>query len=214
MIFNISGRSDIVAFYSDWFFHRLKEGYVYVRNPYYPTQITKYLINEDVVDCFVFCTKNPRPILSRLDELKPCPSFFYITITPYGKQIEPYVPPYQDVIFDIQKLSLQLGVQSVGIRYDPIFINQEYTIEKHLYYFEDAIVVDKVIGKATAMLLILSKVKYIYAYVLSEKAKEILEYYHISYDCEKVVPYIINRTHDGMCPMEKTVYDLSLIHIS
>ena len=51
MIFNISGRSDIVAFYSDWFFHRLKEGYVYVRNPYYPTQITKYLINEDVIDC-------------------------------------------------------------------------------------------------------------------------------------------------------------------
>lgn len=137
MILNISGRSDIVAFYSDWFFHRLKEGYVYVRNPYYPTQITKYLINEDVVDCFVFCTKNPRPILSRLDELKPYPSFFYITITPYGKQIEPYVPAYQDVIFDIQKLSLQLGPQSVGIRYDPIFINQEYTIEKHLYYFED-----------------------------------------------------------------------------
>ena len=80
---------------------------------------------------------------------------------------------------------------------------------ENIYYFEDAIVVDKVIGKATAMLLILSKVKYIYAYVLSEKAKEILEYYHISYDCEKVVPYIINRTHDGMCPMEKTVYDMN-----
>lgn len=137
MIFNISGRSDIVAFYSDWFFHRLKEEYVYVRNPYYPTQITKYLINEDVVDCFVFCTKNPHPILSRLDELKPYPSFFYVTITPYGKQIEPYVPHYQDVISDIQKLSLQLGPQSVGIRYDPIFINQEYTFEKHLFYFED-----------------------------------------------------------------------------
>lgn len=82
-------------------------------------------------------------------------------------------------------------------------------MKEDIYYFEDAIVVDKVIGKATAMLLILSKVKYIYAYVLSEKAKEILEYYHISYDCEKVVPYIINRTHDGMCPMEKTVYDMN-----
>ena len=137
MIFNISGRTDIVAFYSDWLFQRIKEGYVYVRNPYYPTQITKYLINEDVVDCFIFCTKNPRPILSRLDKLKPYPSFFYVTITPYGRDIEPYVPDYQKVISDIQKLSSQLGKQAVSIRYDPIFINQEYTIEKHLYYFED-----------------------------------------------------------------------------
>lgn len=137
MIFNVSGRTDIVAFYSDWLFQRIKEGYVYVRNPYYSTQITKYLINEDVVDCFVFCTKNPRPILSRLDKLKPYPSFFYVTITPYGRDIEPHVPDYHNVISDIQKLSSQLGKQAIGIRYDPIFINQEYTIEKHLYYFED-----------------------------------------------------------------------------
>ena len=89
MIFNISGRSDIVAFYSDWFFHRLKEGYVYVRNPYYPTQITKYLINEDVVDCFVFCTKNPHPILSRLDELKPYPSFSMLQLHPMENRLNP-----------------------------------------------------------------------------------------------------------------------------
>lgn len=82
-------------------------------------------------------------------------------------------------------------------------------MKEHLYYFEDAIVMDKVIGKATAMLLILSKVKYIYAYVLSEKAKEILDQYQVDYDYEKLVPYIINRTHDGMCPMEQTVYHLT-----
>lgn len=82
-------------------------------------------------------------------------------------------------------------------------------MKEDLNYFQDAIVVDKVIGKATAMLLILSKVEYIYAYVLSEKAKEILDYYQIDYDYETLVPYIINRTKDGMCPMEKTVYDLT-----
>ena len=113
MIFNVSGRTDIVAFYSDWLFQRIKEGYVYVRNPYYSTQITKYLINEDVVDCFIFCTKNPRPILSRLDKLKPYPSFFYVTITPYGRDIEPHVPDYHNVISDIQKLSSQLGKQGI-----------------------------------------------------------------------------------------------------
>lgn len=82
-------------------------------------------------------------------------------------------------------------------------------MKEDLNYFQNAIVVDKVIGKATAMLLILSKVEYIYAYVLSEKAKEILDHYQIDYDYEALVPYIINRTKDGMCPMEKTVYDLT-----
>lgn len=82
-------------------------------------------------------------------------------------------------------------------------------MKENLSFFEDGIVVDRVIGKATAMLLILSKVKYIYAYVMSEKAKEILDMYHIDYGYEETVPYIINRTHDGMCPMEKTVYDMT-----
>lgn len=76
-------------------------------------------------------------------------------------------------------------------------------------FFEDAIVVDRVIGKATAMLLVLSKVQYVYAYVMSEKAKEILDMYHVEYGYEETVPYIINRTHDGMCPMEKTVYEMT-----
>lgn len=72
-------------------------------------------------------------------------------------------------------------------------------------YFQNAIVVDKVIGKATAMLLILSQVQYIYAYVISQKAKDILDRYHVSYDFQQEVPYIVNRNGDGMCPMEKTV---------
>lgn len=137
MILNISGRTDIVAFYSDWLFQRMKEGYVYVRNPYYPTQITKYLINKDVVDGIVFCTKNPHPILSRLNELQSYPSFFYVTITPYDQSIEPFVPHYRQVINDVRQLSLKLGAHAVGIRYDPIFLNEQYTIEKHIFYFED-----------------------------------------------------------------------------
>lgn len=137
MILNVSGRTDIVAYYSDWLFQRIKEGYVYVRNPYYPTQITKYLINNDVVDAIIFCTKNPHPILSHLDELKSYPSFFYVTITPYDQSIEPFVPYYHQVIQDVKQLSMKMGTQSIGIRYDPIFLNEQYTIEKHIFYFED-----------------------------------------------------------------------------
>ena len=58
MIINTGNRTDIPAFYSDWFFNRIKEGYVYVRNPYFPQQVSKYQLNPEVVDMFIFCTKN------------------------------------------------------------------------------------------------------------------------------------------------------------
>ena len=68
MILNVSGRTDIVAFYSDWFMKRYKEGYVDVRNPFYPNQISR--IYFDKVDMIVFCTKNPHPIIPYLKEIK------------------------------------------------------------------------------------------------------------------------------------------------
>lgn len=137
MIINASARTDIPAYYSEWFMHRLKDGYVYVRNPYYPTQITKYLLNPEVVDSIIFCSKNPRPMLSKLQELKPYHPYFFVTITPYGKEIEPQVPPYQEVIKDICQISKQLGSHCVCFRYDPIFLNQYYTIEKHIEIFDE-----------------------------------------------------------------------------
>ena len=137
MIINASARTDIPAYYSEWFFHRLEEGYVYVRNPYYPTQVTHYLLNPQVIDSIIFCTKNPHPMLPRINELKPYHPYFFVTITPYEKEIEPNVPPYSLVIKDIQKLSQQLGSKSVSFRYDPIFLNQYYTIEKHMQIFAE-----------------------------------------------------------------------------
>ncbi|MBS5113045.1 MAG: DUF1893 domain-containing protein [Coprobacillus cateniformis] len=82
-------------------------------------------------------------------------------------------------------------------------------MKENQLFFKDAIVVDRVIGKAAAMLLALSQVQYIYAYVLSRKAREILDAYKIDYDYEKLADYIVNRDHTGMCPMEKTVYDMT-----
>ena len=63
MILNTGSRTDIPAYYSDWFFNRIKEGYVLVRNPYNPVRVTKYLLSPEVVDVMVFCTKNPLPML-------------------------------------------------------------------------------------------------------------------------------------------------------
>lgn len=85
MILNTGSRTDIPAYYSDWFYNRIKEGYVLVRNPYYPLQITKYFLNADIIDIMVFCTKNPLPMVDRISLLSPFDTFWFVTITPYGK---------------------------------------------------------------------------------------------------------------------------------
>ena len=78
MILFVSGRCDIPAFYSEWFFHRLEAGFVDVRNPYNEHQISRIRLSDDVVDCILFCTKDPRPMLPRLKEI-PFPYLFHVT---------------------------------------------------------------------------------------------------------------------------------------
>ena len=85
MIINTGQRTDIPAFYSKWFVNRLKDGYVMVRNPYYPKLVTKFILNPKVVDVIGFCSKNPSPMFEYLDYLKPYGQFWYVTITCFQK---------------------------------------------------------------------------------------------------------------------------------
>ena len=119
MILFVSGRCDIPAFYTPWFFHRLKEGYVNVRNPYDPHQISRIFLDEKNIDAILFCTKNPLPMLSRLDEI-PFPFLFHITLTAYHKDIERHVPDKTKIIEGIKKLSEKIGKDKVIVRYDPV----------------------------------------------------------------------------------------------
>ena len=137
MILFASGRTDIPAFYSEWFMNRVKAGFVDVRNPYYPEQVTRYLLNTDAVDCIVFCSKNPAPIFPYIEELKKFGLYFFVTITPYGKDIEPNVPDKSKVIEDFAELSRILGKKKVAWRYDPIFINGDYTAAYHIRKFRE-----------------------------------------------------------------------------
>lgn len=136
MILQTGMRTDIPAFYSEWFINRIKEGYVLVRNPYNPSNVTKYRINPDVVDLIAFCTKNPSPMLTHMDILKPYGQYWFVTITPYGKEIEPNVPDKRQVIKAFKALSKTVGIDSIGWRYDPIFITEKYSPEFHLKAFE------------------------------------------------------------------------------
>ncbi len=136
MIINTGMRTDIPAFYSEWFCNRLKEGFVYTRNPYHPGQVTKYSLSPHVVDLLVFCTKNPAPMLPRMDLLKPYGQYWFVTITPYGTDVEPYVPPKEKVMEDFRTLSGIVGADSMGWRYDPILITETYSPERHIRDFE------------------------------------------------------------------------------
>lgn len=136
MILQTGMRTDIPAFYSHWFINRIKEGYVLVRNPYNPSAVTKYRINPDVVDLIAFCTKNPAPMLKHMDILKPFGQYWFVTITPYGKEIEPNVPDKKQVVDSFKTLSKTVGIDSIGWRYDPIFITEKYSLDFHFKAFE------------------------------------------------------------------------------
>jgi len=133
MILNVSGRTDIVAFYSEWFMNRYREGFVDVRNPFNDKLVSR--IYFDNVDIILFCTKNPIPIINYLKEIDK-KILFHITLTPYKNDIEPNVPSKKEIIAAVKKISNILGIDNIYVRYDPIFINDKYTVEYHKKAFE------------------------------------------------------------------------------
>ena len=73
MIISASRRTDIPAYYSEWFINRIQEGFLYVRNPMNIHQISKIKLGRDVVDGIVFWTKNPIPMMDNIDKFKDYP---------------------------------------------------------------------------------------------------------------------------------------------
>lgn len=132
MILNVSGRTDIVAFYHEWFINRYKEGYVDVRNPFYYHMVSRIYFKD--VDLILFCTKNPLPILDKLKEIDKR-ILFHVTLTPYKEDIEPNVSK-KEIIEGIKKLSSIVGIENVYIRYDPIFLSDKYNIAYHIKAFD------------------------------------------------------------------------------
>lgn len=136
MIISASRRTDIPTYYSEWFFNRLREGDVLVRNPMNARQISRISLSPEAVDGIVFWTKNPVPMMSRLGELKPYLYYFQFTLTAYGRDVEPNLPGKNGVLIPaFQELSRMAGRERVVWRYDPIFLSDRYTVEYHCRYF-------------------------------------------------------------------------------
>ena len=137
MIISASRRTDIPTYYSNWFFNRIMDGYVLVRNPMNAHQISKIALNPDVVDGIVFWTKNPIPMLNHLNLLRDYMYYFQFTLNSYAQDVETHVPNKQKhIIPAFKKLSDMIGPDRIIWRYDPIFLNDTYTPEYHIRYFE------------------------------------------------------------------------------
>lgn len=138
MIISASRRTDIPTYYSEWFFNRIKDGFVYVRNPMNAHQISKISLSPDVVDGIVFWTKNPVPMIDKLDKLKDYAYYFQFTVNSYGKDVEANIPSKNDIIVPaFQKLSNKIGSEKVIWRYDPIMLTSKYSIDYHVKYFNE-----------------------------------------------------------------------------
>ena len=137
MIVSVSRRTDIPAFFDEWFFNRLKEGFVDVVNPFNSKQGNRISLKKEDVDCFVFWTKNPEKFLNRIEELDGYNYYFQFTLNSYGVDIEPNVPSKSEKVIEVfKKLSLKIGKEKVIWRYDPIILTDKYTIDYHIKYFD------------------------------------------------------------------------------
>lgn len=139
MIISVSRRTDIPAFYGEWFMNRLKEGFVCVRNPFNKNMVSKISLNKDVVDCFIFWTKDANNFIKHLPETDKLgyKYYFQFTITPYDKSIEPNLREKNQIIKTFIELSKAIGKEKVIWRYDPIFLTKEITIQWHAKKFEE-----------------------------------------------------------------------------
>ncbi|AZV56886.1 DUF1848 domain-containing protein [Clostridium sp. AWRP] len=136
MILSVSRRTDIPAFYSDWFFNRMKEEFVLVKNPFNSKQVSKVILNPKIIDCIVFWTKNPKKMIKRLDEIKEYNYYFQFTLNSYDKTLETNVPEKKYLINTFIELSKRIGKDRVIWRYDPIILTDKFTRDYHYKWFK------------------------------------------------------------------------------
>ncbi len=137
MILNVGLRTDIVNCYTDWLFRRFEEGVVYARNPLFTARVNMYELTPEKVDGISFCSKNYAPALSRLGKVvNRFRTYFFYTITGYGKDLEPHIPPAEESVETLKELSRIVGKERLVWRYDPVLITPKYSPERHIVVFE------------------------------------------------------------------------------
>ncbi len=136
VIVSASRRTDIPAFHTEWFLNRLRAGYCIVTHHTASGIYHRVPLTADAVDCIVFRSKNPAPMLRRLDELHDYDYLFNITMNPYGREMESRVLRLAERIETFRQLSRAIGSQRMIWRYDPVFLSPKYDLYFHRRAFE------------------------------------------------------------------------------
>jgi len=129
----------LLASYSGFSKNRVFQSrkYTNFRNSLFPNSVRRYNLTPDKIDCIIFGSKNYAPVLSRIEEITSrFNTYFYYTITAYGKDVEPGVPDINTSIVTLLKLSEIVGSQRIAWRYDPVLLTNKYTIAQHFETFE------------------------------------------------------------------------------
>ncbi|HIJ80290.1 MAG TPA: DUF1848 domain-containing protein [Desulfuromonadales bacterium] len=134
MIISASRRTDIPAFYADWFMNRIREGFFHRVNPFNSNQISGFSLKPEDVDAICFWTKNPEPLMKHLNELddRGLNYYFQFTLNPYDKIFEPGVPPLKERISTMQELAGRICPERVVWRYDPVVLSSITPVSWHL----------------------------------------------------------------------------------
>ncbi len=137
MIISASRRTDIPGHYPEWMKERLKEGYVLVGNPRFPDRITQVFLDQEQVECIVFWTKFPGPMLNLALAVKAMGYQFYVqcTVNPYGSEFEPGMLPLSVRLDALRMLSDEIGPSRIIWRYDPVIIDEAHPLDFHLASF-------------------------------------------------------------------------------
>ncbi|MCE5199579.1 MAG: DUF1848 domain-containing protein [Armatimonadota bacterium] len=137
-IISVSRRTDIPAFYSEWFMNRIRDGYVRWMNPFSKAIYQVSLLPEDVL-AIVFWSKNYQPLLPHLDELDAggYRMLFHFTITGLLQVFEPRVPETAELTECARILSHRYGAEAVLWRYDPVLISSVTDQQYHIGRFTD-----------------------------------------------------------------------------
>ena len=133
MIICASRRTDIPAFHPRWMMARLREGSCLVRNPVSRTSLLRVDLSRRNVDCIVFMTKDPRPMEPYLREIGSMGHMyvFQVTLTPYGRAIEPGVPFKADISDCCARIAERIGRDRMVWRYDPVLYGKGMDVAYH-----------------------------------------------------------------------------------
>jgi len=138
MIISASRRTDIPAFYPEWFMNRVRAGFCAVPNPFDPSKVARVDLRPEAVEAVVFWTRYPRPLFPHLEELdrRGFRYYFLFSLLDYPRDLDARRPTLTASLAAFSELSARIGPDRVVWRYDPIVLSNVTDVSWHLERFE------------------------------------------------------------------------------